>query len=52
MVYDMSIIVDKINYIYSEGTAYEIKALDGVNTVIYKNKQAALEDMKSRFKKN
>ena len=30
----------------------EIKALDGVNTVVYKNKQAALEDMKSRFKNN
>lgn len=30
----------------------EIKALDGVNTVVFKNKQEALEDMKSRFKNN
>ena len=30
----------------------EIKALDGVNTVVFKNKQQALEDMKSRFKDN
>ncbi len=30
----------------------EIKALDGVNTVVFKNKQEALEDMKSRFKDN
>ena len=30
----------------------EIKALDGVNTVVFKNKQEALEDMKSRFKEN
>ena len=28
----------------------EIKALEGVNTVVFKNKQEALEDMKSRFK--
>ncbi|MBR3614241.1 MAG: permease-like cell division protein FtsX [Clostridia bacterium] len=28
----------------------EIKALNGVNTVVFKNKQEALEDMKSRFK--
>lgn len=28
----------------------EIKALDGINTVTFKNKQEALEDMKSRFK--
>ena len=27
----------------------EIKALEGVNTVVFKNKQEALEDMKSRF---
>ena len=30
----------------------EIKALDGVNTVVFKDKQEALEDMKSRFKDN
>lgn len=30
----------------------EIKALDGVNTVVFKNKQEALEDMKARFKDN
>lgn len=30
----------------------EIKALEGVNTVVFKNKQEALEDMKSRFKAN
>ncbi len=30
----------------------EIKALEGVNTVVFKNKQEALEDMKSRFKEN
>ena len=30
----------------------DIKALDGVNTVVFKNKQEALEDMKSRFKDN
>ncbi len=30
----------------------QIKALDGVNTVVYKNKQEALEDVKSRFKDN
>ncbi len=30
----MSIIVDKVNYIYSEGTAYEIKALDDINLKI------------------
>ena len=30
----------------------QIKALDGVNTVVFKNKQEALEDMKSRFKNN
>lgn len=30
----------------------EIKALEGVNTVVFKNKQQALEDMKSRFKDN
>ena len=30
----------------------EIKALEGVNTVVFKNKQEALEDMKSRFKDN
>ena len=29
-----------------------LKALDGVNTVVFKNKQQALEDMKSRFKDN
>ena len=28
----------------------EIKALEGVNTVVFKNKQEALEDMKSLFK--
>ena len=27
----MSIIVDKVNYVYSAGTAYEIKALDDIN---------------------
>lgn len=30
----MSIIVDKLNYVYSEGTAYEIKALDDINLEI------------------
>ena len=30
----MSIIVDKVNYVYSEGTAYEIKALDDINLKI------------------
>lgn len=30
----MSIIVDKVNYVYSEGTAYEIKALDDINLEI------------------
>ena len=30
----MSIIVDKINYVYGEGTAYEIKALDDINLEI------------------
>lgn len=30
----MSIIVDKVNYIYGEGTAYEIKALDDINLEI------------------
>ena len=34
MVIKMSIIVDKVNYIYSEGTAYEIKALDDINLKI------------------
>ena len=34
MVCDMSIIIDKINYIYGEGTAYEIKALDDINLKI------------------
>ena len=30
----MSIIVDKVNYVYSEGTAYEIKALQDINLEI------------------
>ena len=30
----MSIIVDKINYVYGEGTAYEIKALNDINLEI------------------
>lgn len=30
----MSIIVDKVNYVYSQGTAYEIKALDDINLKI------------------
>lgn len=30
----MSIIVDKVNYVYSAGTAYEIKALDDINLTI------------------
>lgn len=30
----MSIIIDKVNYIYGEGTAYEIKALDDINLKI------------------
>ena len=30
----MSIIVDKVNYVYGEGTAYEIKALDDINLKI------------------
>ena len=30
----MSIIVDKVNYVYSEGTAYEIRALDDINLKI------------------
>ena len=30
----MSIIVDKVNYVYSEGTAYEIKALSVINLKI------------------
>ena len=30
----MSIIVDKVSYVYSEGTAYEIKALDDINLEI------------------
>lgn len=30
----MPIIVDKVNYVYSEGTAYEIKALDDINLKI------------------
>jgi len=30
----MSIIVDKVNYVYSEGTAYEVKALDDINLTI------------------
>ena len=30
----MSIIVDKVNYVYSEGTAYEIKALSDINLKI------------------
>lgn len=30
----MAIIVDKVNYVYSEGTAYEIKALDNINLQI------------------
>ena len=30
----MSIIVDKVNYVYSAGTAYEIKALDDINLKI------------------
>ena len=27
----MSIIVDKVNYVYSQGTAYEIQALKNIN---------------------
>lgn len=30
----MSIIVDKVNYVYGQGTAYEIKALDDINLKI------------------
>ena len=30
----MSIILDKVNYVYSAGTAYEIKALDDINLKI------------------
>ena len=30
----MSIIVDKVNYVYSAGTAYEVKALDDINLKI------------------
>ena len=30
----MSIIIDKVNYVYSEGTTYEIKALDDINLKI------------------
>ena len=30
----MSIILDKVNYVYSEGTAYEIKALSDINLKI------------------
>ena len=30
----MSIILDKVNYVYGEGTAYEIKALDDINLTI------------------
>ena len=30
----MSIIVDKVNYVYSEGTAYEVRALDDINLKI------------------
>ena len=30
----MSIILDKVNYIYSEGTAYEKQALKNINLVI------------------
>ena len=30
----MSIIVDKVNYVYSPGTAYEIAALDDINLKI------------------
>ena len=30
----MSIIIDKVNYVYSAGTAYEIKALDDINLKI------------------
>ena len=30
----MSLILDKINYVYSEGTAYQIQALKDVNLEI------------------
>ena len=30
----MSIILDKVNYVYSEGTAYQIQALKDVNLTI------------------
>ena len=30
----MSIIVDKVNYVYSQGTAYEIQALKNINLKI------------------
>ena len=31
---EMSIIVDKVNYVYSQGTAYEIQALKNINLKI------------------
>ena len=31
---NMSIILDKVNYVYSEGTAYQIQALKDVNLTI------------------
>ena len=33
-VSEMSIIVDKVNYVYSQGTAYEIQALKNINLKI------------------
>ena len=30
----MPIILDKVNYIYSEGTSYEVKALNNINLKI------------------
>ena len=31
---NMSIILDKVNYVYSQGTAYEIQALKNINLKI------------------
>ena len=37
----MSIIVDKVNYVYSQGTAYEIQALKNINLDLPKNEITA-----------
>ena len=37
----MSIILDKVNYVYSAGTAYEVQALKDINLKIEEGGQVA-----------